>query len=86
MSRNSSVFSGIFLLSLQNEVLVTGAVGVADVGADVGSVVDAGSAGTTVIGSASGGCDMMGAGECKRNMGQNQAERQKKKKQGDRRR
>lgn len=56
--------------------------GVADVGADVGSVVDAGSAGTTVIGSASGGCDMMGAGECKRNMGQNQAERQKKKNKG----
>ncbi len=37
---------------------MTGAVG--DV-ADAGSVVVAGSAGTTVTGSASGGCDMVGA-------------------------
>ncbi len=36
---------------------MTGAVGVAD----AGSVVFAGSAGTTVTGSASGGCDMVGA-------------------------
>jgi len=49
---------------------------------DVGSVVDAGSAGTTVTGSASDGCDMMGASlqENGSERGDKTRRRQKKKK------